>query len=568
MNPLLRPGTLVGGTLALVVSLGLAAQAATPAKAKVRLLFPILTGRELELLAAMVPEATIVEINGASFVQVASFEDARVAHELGRSIQRRVAIPFDLAFDPNDPQLALAQNGGLPQRGGQTVARASQPLLAAAVAPAMAPAPPLAPADAPAPAVQPQPARRPMGGAIALAGLSISRKQERPEPSAPENRQELAESLAPGAERLAAEPAVTLEDAAAEAVAAEDAAAIVWSRPATPPAPSAPTAIAPAPAPTARAARAATPAPTRAEEIADQIASREAATWPSATAARPQPTAAPATATAPSPTASSQTSAPQADATATPRPTRTATPAPTAAAIADLIASREQAPRPPAAAPSPQASISIERSAAGSSSPRQSSAQAAISTASLRPFKPGGTPGALRALLAPTPDVAASPGLSMVLVPTRSAQASAGLPLTAVANSHQSRPRAAEIRPSQSADSQPTARQPLAAAHPWLRPVPITALALGVPVTRLQPVTNGDLAYLYVRVRQPADVQRLIAIAPVSEVSVSGDQLLARMGVFTRSVKGQQLMRNQIGRLRHHQLELLVARGGEPQAIS
>ena len=88
-----------------------AAQAAP--EASVRLLFPIIRGNELERLLPLAPDAQLVTVEGHPFIQLASFADARIAHRLGRSIQRRVAIPFDLAYDPGHPQLELAMQGVL-----------------------------------------------------------------------------------------------------------------------------------------------------------------------------------------------------------------------------------------------------------------------------------------------------------------------------------------------------------------------------------------------------------------------------------------------------------------------
>jgi len=87
--------------------------AQTAPEASVRLLFPIIRGNELERLLPLAPDAQLVTVGGNPFIQLASFADARIAHRLGRSIQRRVAIPFDLAYDPGHPQLELAMRGVL-----------------------------------------------------------------------------------------------------------------------------------------------------------------------------------------------------------------------------------------------------------------------------------------------------------------------------------------------------------------------------------------------------------------------------------------------------------------------
>jgi hypothetical protein len=106
------------------------------------------------------------------------------------------------------------------------------------------------------------------------------------------------------------------------------------------------------------------------------------------------------------------------------------------------------------------------------------------------------------------------------------------------------------------------------AAHPWLRPVPIAAVQVGVPVSRLQPALNPELNYLYVQIRQPSDVARLKEILPVQEIALQGEAVLARVGVFTASRLGEVLLADRIERLRAEQLELLLARGGALRPVN
>lgn len=106
-------GKALAALVAVHPSLHLALPAQASPEASVRLLFPILEGNELERLLPLAPDAQIVTVAGNPFIQLANFYDARVAHQLGRSIQRRVAIPFDLAYDPDHPQLQLALSGAL-----------------------------------------------------------------------------------------------------------------------------------------------------------------------------------------------------------------------------------------------------------------------------------------------------------------------------------------------------------------------------------------------------------------------------------------------------------------------
>jgi hypothetical protein len=79
--------------------------AALPQQAsRVRLLVPLETGHELELLLPLVPAAQLLQIQRREYVVLGSFADARVAYRLGRTIQRRTRLPFELAYDADHPQ--------------------------------------------------------------------------------------------------------------------------------------------------------------------------------------------------------------------------------------------------------------------------------------------------------------------------------------------------------------------------------------------------------------------------------------------------------------------------------
>lgn len=71
---------------------------------QVRLLVPVETGYELERLLPTVPLAQLVRVEGRDYVQLASFADARVAYRLGRTVQKRTRLPFELAYDAAHPQ--------------------------------------------------------------------------------------------------------------------------------------------------------------------------------------------------------------------------------------------------------------------------------------------------------------------------------------------------------------------------------------------------------------------------------------------------------------------------------
>lgn len=71
---------------------------------QVRLLVPLETGYELEQLLPTAPAAQLVQVEGREYVQLARFSDARVAYRLGRTVQKRTRLPFELAYDEAHPQ--------------------------------------------------------------------------------------------------------------------------------------------------------------------------------------------------------------------------------------------------------------------------------------------------------------------------------------------------------------------------------------------------------------------------------------------------------------------------------
>lgn len=168
---------------------------ATPSQVQgkqVRLLIPILTGQELEQMRRLAPEAALVSINGSAYLQVGAFSDARVAHRLGRSIQNRLAIPFDLAYEPDDPQIAIALGDErLDQRPVQ-LASQKQPVQQASPQPVqqarLQPPPPKPPASDPiwSPLVASLPAAHQQEAAPAIAaddhGLAAPLQADSPGP--------------------------------------------------------------------------------------------------------------------------------------------------------------------------------------------------------------------------------------------------------------------------------------------------------------------------------------------------------------------------------------------------
>lgn len=325
---------------------------------QVRLLFPVLTGEELAQLLPLAPQATLVQINGSSYVLVAEFPDARVAHRLGRTIQRRLRIPFDLAYDPGHPQVDLAS-----QQPIQSVAAA-----ASALEPDLQPASPWPPGPGAAALMEGGPLRLALSGSVDAS----------PQPASP-----------------------------------------------APPIP-------------------ATPTPWMAETGLVLPLRREEAGSPQ----------------------SVNVSSGSQD-----RSGRD-----TAVAAEDLPAGQQLRPQLPA-----------------------------LKASGTQPNRP-----ALRGLTLP---------------------AEGG-----------------------------------ASRHPWLRGVAIQPVAVAPPVSRLMPASNPDVNYLFVRLKDAQQVTALQQIIPVAELNLHQGRLLARVGVFTRSIRGQLMLEQRLNQLRRYSLQLLVARGELPGA--
>lgn len=758
------PGALVSGSLAMLAFVGLAAQASPGQSLRVRLLFPILTGLEYEQIAPMAPQATIVDVGGQSFVEVASFEDARVAHQLGLSIQKRVPIPFDLAFDPNHPQLGIALGGESP-RSSATIARAPiRPIQ---------PAPTLAELFAPAPdrglrgMQRPEthaslsrlsPQRRETQGATALGALSLetvlnqvpsssanpfpgpalapvttplgsapaapdaitalatafSTPQLRSAPStapttprpAPAEatgsatpRPAPALAIAPAANATApaaahSAPAPTaaptaprLSAAQATAPAAPRTAPALAAAPSTPrlaaalaaapstprPAPAQPTAT-PRPTPaqtatpagprntTALAAGPTTPSvsetvvsPASAAHAAQlgpshgvppaaeaDVATAEPAIQPDSASdaweeaeplsSVPVPLAsewvAPVqTAISPARSPGRQTPAGQAEASSRPAPPLEASPIATATAPAPTpnqpqpLPHRSEAflgsvPLPITSEQQPQSSGSMPPQAIaaapiGSPAPASVAVEASSPVAAARPAapmmpavvtaKPDPTPthqartqsgsapvsnpqrtstpatAALLSPAAPSPGPIAESATTLATVPPVATWPDelAELVAAPVDDGFESLLRdLLEPQPLRAAEASAVARarpapeSPTIASDPWLQPVPAAALALGVPVTRFQPSLNGEIDYLYVKLQQPADLERLRRVMPVEELNLHDGMILARVGVFTRSSQGRTLRGNRMEILRRQGLELLLVQGNPAQAVT
>lgn len=78
------------------------------AKPLVRLLIPVDSADEYERVMAEVDEARLTALEGQAFVVAASLADAGQAYELGRALQARLKLPFELLYDEGHPQADLA----------------------------------------------------------------------------------------------------------------------------------------------------------------------------------------------------------------------------------------------------------------------------------------------------------------------------------------------------------------------------------------------------------------------------------------------------------------------------
>lgn len=87
-------------------------------------------------------------------------------------------------------------------------------------------------------------------------------------------------------------------------------------------------------------------------------------------------------------------------------------------------------------------------------------------------------------------------------------------------------------------------------------------------LTRLSPAANPELDYLFVRVADAQQLEELKRLAPVTELTLQQGRTLARVGVFTRSIRGQLLLEQRLEQLRQHRLDLLVLRGGASQLVT
>lgn len=81
---------------------------------RVRLMLAVPTADAYEQVMALVHDGRLTAMDGEAFVVVGEFDDARQGHALGRALQRRLRLPFELVYDPLHPQADLAWAPPLP----------------------------------------------------------------------------------------------------------------------------------------------------------------------------------------------------------------------------------------------------------------------------------------------------------------------------------------------------------------------------------------------------------------------------------------------------------------------
>lgn len=385
----------------IVTLLLLATPAALASRKQVRLLIPILTGHELDQVRKLAPAASITTINGETFLEVGSFTDARVAHRLGRSIQKRLSIPFDLAYDPDHPQIALALDQKQVDLQTAQVRRQVQPAL--------------------------------------VASAPQNNSQPKPDRSDP-----FWEPLAVNLQVAALHPTVVVAAAPLEQPLKQ----------------------------TAAIAEAASVKPLKAPLTPSDIA-----------------------------------------------------------VIAEPALTFSQLEQLPTLAL--QAEQFTDQSA--KSSEALANVAAPVVAKAVKPVKPP---------MAHTPVVRRDP--------IRGARRREEISPV----NHDHLAVTAFFKPLVSTPTAPQLQQ-----HPWLRPVPIAAVKVEVPISRSGVAANPQLNYIYVKIQQPSDVARLNSITPVMELNVVGDTLMARVGVFTKSRIGLRMLEARIRELKQQKVDMIVANG-------
>ena len=75
---------------------------------RVRLMLAVPDAEAYERAMALVADGRLTALDGEGFLVVGDFADAREGYRLGRALQRRLGLPFELVYDPHHPQADLA----------------------------------------------------------------------------------------------------------------------------------------------------------------------------------------------------------------------------------------------------------------------------------------------------------------------------------------------------------------------------------------------------------------------------------------------------------------------------
>lgn len=412
-----RQQWLLTSIMGLCVTLASGYSAEAVEQPQVRLLFPVMTGLELEQLVDLVPQATLLEINEQNYVLVGRFGDARVAHRLGRSLQKRVGIPFDLAYDPGHPQLNLSW-------------------------------------------LRDEPADLALSGSHRTSSsVPSSGEQSKGSPDVRLLRMvEVSTVRGPGQ---------------AEAIAGG---ASVWGVLSYPP-------------------------------------SRVAA----GAAALKDPSGGPITRSTAKPVT----------------PIDSQQPLPVTAKLEGSVS--------PGSAVAAAAAVRLATGASAAQEPRPQQQ----STATLSQLSEATGDRPIRQVTA------------NLFSPKASAPVAASAPIASM------QPAGGGMRQALW-ESAPKRQRRSAVSASLARAEQLEAPAL----TRLSPAANPELDYLFVRVADAQQLEELKRLAPVTELTLQQGRTLARVGVFTRSIRGQLLLEQRLEQLRQHRLDLLVLRGGASQLVT
>lgn len=538
----------------LVISLLLLAGSPALAGGKqVRLLIPVLTGTELDQVRKLAPTAVIVTINGETFLEVGMFSDARVAHRLGRSIQKHLSIPFDLAYDPGHPQIELAL-GDEPQKKALPVAQRPTVVKPVAVLPVHIPA-------------KTDPFWQPMevGLQAAKIDLVLATSQQSKHPEAVEQASPVRsdptndriDALKPQPKPFAQpEPVLSINLPDPEPLVQADSDSRLTSVEAltssefevgdnfsdgggpTQAVDEVPVEAIPA---VGIAASTSLPDPQLEPQISADVAPAQGYVepYPALAAANTDDQPFEASSAPSSAVAVGETRAQTIDLETEP-----------------LLTGNAERLLP-----------EMKQDLLAPQGDQQTKLLSSIVSEGVISDKSHGSPSLdRRAEAAPqqVPAAAAPESSEPLTALQRPAPMRVSGRLISMKRQH-ARPRPRSAQPSSTAGVARPEVAPAQAAvksHPWLRNVNIASVKIDAPLSSIGVAQNPNLNYLYVKIQNPTDVARLNRITPVMELNPVGDSVVARVGVYTKTRTGRRLLEAQIKQLKHQQVDLIVADGG------